>query len=270
MRYATTQEMTSTRARPTAHAAMHSVIEPLEGRQLYSAAPAMPAADGPFPRVIGGSVAGIDRTVSGRAFNDKNGNGTRDRGEGGLRGRTVFLDANDNSKLDAGEQSAETGRGGKYAIKGVSAGNYKVRLLAVDGRRSTTAAKTVKAAMFSSHEIKDVDLGSTDTAQLAGRVYLDFNQNGVRDGTEPAGDDAFAVVLRGPGKHAKKLVAACNDQGEFEFSQLKPGTYTIETRVDGKHSGLQAPVTLTLAGGEVQPMMDVAHVLPDPGPIMAV
>ena len=65
-------------------------------------------------------------TVTGRLFNDANGNGKKDADEGVLAGRTVFIDKNKNSKLDPGELSAVTNSSGVYTIANVPAGSIRV------------------------------------------------------------------------------------------------------------------------------------------------
>lgn len=69
-------------------------------------------------------------TLSGSIYHDSNGNGTRDAGEPGLSGRTVFLDSNLNNAFDAGETSAVTNASGDFAFTGLGpppAFYYEVR-----------------------------------------------------------------------------------------------------------------------------------------------
>ena len=49
-------------------------------------------------------------TITGRVFQDSNGDGSQQTGEAGLSGRTVYLDANNNGVLDTGEATATTDR----------------------------------------------------------------------------------------------------------------------------------------------------------------
>jgi hypothetical protein len=66
-------------------------------------------------------------TVSGEVFNDLNGNGVLNSGEGGLSGWTVFIDLNGDGKLDNGERSVVTNANGTFSITGVAPGTYKLR-----------------------------------------------------------------------------------------------------------------------------------------------
>jgi hypothetical protein len=71
---------------------------------------------------------GITRTVkiSGTVFNDADGG--RDAGEAGMPGFRVFLDANNNGVLDAGEKNVLTNSAGSYTFNGLPAGVYHVRV----------------------------------------------------------------------------------------------------------------------------------------------
>jgi hypothetical protein len=64
--------------------------------------------------------------VSGRLFDDVNGNGARDAGEGPLAGWVVFLDRNRNGVRDAGELSRTTDAAGNYAFNDLTPGTYHI------------------------------------------------------------------------------------------------------------------------------------------------
>lgn len=66
-------------------------------------------------------------SISGSAFNDNNANGKFDTGDGYSKGIVVFLDANNNGKLDSNEVSTTTDNAGKYAFANLAAGTYRVR-----------------------------------------------------------------------------------------------------------------------------------------------
>lgn len=65
-------------------------------------------------------------TLSGTVFNDLNDNGLLDAGEQGISGRTVFIDTNGDSVLEADEPSAITDAFGKYSFASVAPGSYPV------------------------------------------------------------------------------------------------------------------------------------------------
>ncbi|MDY6939453.1 MAG: SdrD B-like domain-containing protein [Cyanobacteriota bacterium] len=64
--------------------------------------------------------------IVGNKFEDLNGDGIWDSNESGLSGWTVFLDANGNRQLDAGEQSTTTDANGEYVFNNLDPGTYTV------------------------------------------------------------------------------------------------------------------------------------------------
>ncbi len=65
--------------------------------------------------------------ISGKIFDDFNGTGTPDRLKPGLPGVTVFIDLNNNGRLDPGEPQTTTNDAGEYVFAGLPPGTYVVR-----------------------------------------------------------------------------------------------------------------------------------------------
>src|SRR5205823_6670238 len=109
----------------------------------------------------GVDVAGVDFgsfqqiTVSGALFQDGNGDGVRQAGEGGLSGREVRL-------LDAGDNvlaTATTDAGGAYAFAGLGPGTYRVRQVLPAGWMQTTA-DPVDVTAASGTDVAGVNFGA--------------------------------------------------------------------------------------------------------------
>jgi len=66
-------------------------------------------------------------SISGYVTNDVDGNDVLDSTDVGLRGRTVYLDLNNNGQLDNGEPRTVTAARGAYSISGLYAGEYVIR-----------------------------------------------------------------------------------------------------------------------------------------------
>ncbi|HEY0007921.1 MAG TPA: SdrD B-like domain-containing protein, partial [Tepidisphaeraceae bacterium] len=69
----------------------------------------------------------ITGSISGYTFNDSDKDGVLDTGESKAGGKTVFLDANNNSRLDSGERSVVTASDGSYTFTALAAGTHRVR-----------------------------------------------------------------------------------------------------------------------------------------------
>jgi len=100
--------------------------------------------------------------LSGTVFNDKNSNGKKDSGEGGLAGFTIWLDINKNAKLDKGELSCTSDANGYWVFKGVNPGTYLVRIAGKTGYKAINhtffsqalaSGGTYTGKLFAEHKI---------------------------------------------------------------------------------------------------------------------
>ena len=85
---------------------------------------------------------GVTRNVLilGNVFLDADASGGRDDGELGLRGWTVFADADDDGVLDPDEASARTDALGRYAIRTLAGGPHRIRVQQDPNYRRTAPA----------------------------------------------------------------------------------------------------------------------------------
>ncbi|MFT3788072.1 MAG: SdrD B-like domain-containing protein [Tepidisphaeraceae bacterium] len=131
--------------------------------------------------------------LSGRVFEDLNGNAVVDGMESGIANQVVFLDANNNQALDAGETSVLTDSKGEYTFVVDTGGTYSIRVIATSGYVQTTPLLSPVLANTpgGTQDIPDVGVhlipkGGT----LTGFVFGDSNGNGVQD----AGETGLAGV----------------------------------------------------------------------------
>jgi len=101
-------------------------------------------------------VLTLAATLRGVAFQDHDADGVRDGNDAGLRNRTVFLDSDNDGRLDAGEQSATTNAAGQYAFNDLSPGMYRVRMALPAGAAAT---RTVDASVVEGDTLVGQDLG---------------------------------------------------------------------------------------------------------------
>ena len=78
-------------------------------------------------------------TLVGTKFEDLDGDGVRDTGEGPIEGVTIFIDANQNGNFDVGERSTLTDAQGNYTFFGVATGQtIWIDEVVPDGATQTT------------------------------------------------------------------------------------------------------------------------------------
>jgi len=79
--------------------------------------------------------------LRGIKFEDVDGDGQRDAGEPALSGAVIYLDANNNSSLDAGELTTTTDSNGNYAFLDLLPGKHIVRELLLSGIEQTSPGR---------------------------------------------------------------------------------------------------------------------------------
>ncbi|MGC4032558.1 MAG: SdrD B-like domain-containing protein [Tepidisphaeraceae bacterium] len=106
----------------------------------------------------------VTQSISGTLFNDNNRNGVYDAGDTLNPGRTVYIDENDNEKLDVGEPTVLTDANGKYTFTNLGVGEFHIRRVFPD---STYYYTSNYYKIFLTTGIDGtVDLGSYNTKLL--------------------------------------------------------------------------------------------------------
>jgi GH25 family lysozyme M1 (1,4-beta-N-acetylmuramidase) len=77
-------------------------------------------------------------SISGTVFRDKNGNGIKNSGEGGLSAWRIYIDTNSNGLFDAGETSTLTNSSGNWSLSNLKTGSYTIRVVVQSGFTLTT------------------------------------------------------------------------------------------------------------------------------------
>jgi uncharacterized protein (DUF2141 family) len=185
--------------------------------------------------------------LSGNVFSDLNSSGVRDLNEPGLSNWTVYLDLNNNGKLDPGENTKVTDSYGNFSFVSLKAGTYYVRVVPQSGYsltapsggfiKLTLVAGTPSTAAFAEHQTGATTAtgngsGSGSSSQaitVSGNVFADLNGNGVQDaGEKGLSGWGIYVDLNNSGKYVAGDNGKVTDaNGNFTFNSLKPGTYII-------------------------------------------
>src|SRR5207249_637734 len=117
-------------------------------------------------------------SISGLLFQDTDGGGTRESGDPGLSGRTVYLDANGNGTLDTGETSTTSDSSGNYSFSGLGPGTYRVRQALPAGWLQTTADPAAIQAQSGSN-VAGLDFGAFQKVTLSGVLFEDTDGDGA-------------------------------------------------------------------------------------------
>ncbi len=125
-------------------------------------------------------------SISGNKFQDTNGNGTRDPGEPGLQGFVIFLDANNNGVLDAGERNTTTDASGNYTIANLAIGTYRVREVQQVGYVQMTLNPANIVVTTSGANVAGISFGNMPTSSLVAvskLLFIGRNLANLLDGT---------------------------------------------------------------------------------------
>jgi uncharacterized protein (DUF2141 family) len=207
-----------------------------------------------------GNKQRTDGAISGATYFDANNNGTRDPGERGLAGITVFLDANDNGTLDPGEASTVTSADlfftpgtdetGVYSFTHLPAGTYHVRQILPTVLAATPAAARVQTFDLAAGEnrpnVNFADLFRPN--EIHGMVFDDANQNHVRDPGELGipGVNVYLDLNRDNVYQTTEPRTLTAADGTYAFTtDLRPGSYVVR---ELRHSGREHSYPTTTAG----------------------
>ena len=185
-----------------------------------------PSANVTSTAAVGDAVG----TVTGTLFNDIDGNGQQDTGEGSLSGQTVFIDENHNATLDAGEPMAVTDASGVYTITNVPAGNIRViENVPNEFRVDAPASGAYDTTLQAGQTLSGLDFANTQLALISGTVFLDTNVNKAFDAFETGRANRTVYLdLNNDGVLESSEPTTITDAaGAFAFNTVSPGTYVV-------------------------------------------
>ncbi len=204
-------------------------------------------------------------SIGGYVWHDADNDAVRDAGETtGIAGIAITLTGTDDLG-NAVSTPATTLADGSYSFSNLRPGSYQLDEGTVSGYlpgRSATGTGTVTAgsadntpasATFSTR-ISGVALGSGDAGvefnfgelrdtDIAGYVWHDADNDGVRDAGETTGISGITVTLSGTDDigNAVSTSATTLADGSYSFSTLRPGSYQLDQgTVSGYLPGLSA------------------------------
>jgi len=194
----------------------------------------------------------VPAQISGTKFNDANGNGVRDTGEGGLSGVTIQL------RNSAGQTlTATTDASGGFSFLGLAPGTYVLSEVVPTGFTQTAPAApgTFSVTLSPGQNATGFLFGNRaqagGLASISGVKFNDANGNGTRDTGEAGLSGVTIQLLNAAGQTTSTTTDA---SGAFSFTGLAAGTYVLSEVVPTgfKQTAPPAPgtISVTVASGQ--------------------
>jgi len=223
--------------------------EPLESRVLLDAGGLLPGNGLPFPEPTDPIPTLEPSVISGRVWEDVDGNRQRDHlSEPGMGDVTVYSDLNFNSVLDANEPSTVTSfddpatdfdEGGLYTLADLQPGYHNVRQVTPQGFEQTYPSlpdgylpppwgdSSVHVTFVEQGQtVDDVDFGNKriEPGSIQGTKWEDLNGDGFRDANEP-------------GLAGVTIYSDTNYNAELDFNEPYTVTMADDPTTDFDESG---------------------------------
>jgi hypothetical protein len=175
------------------------------------------------------NTAVVGASISGTKFLDIKGTGVRDSSDPRVAGVTIFLDTNNNGKLDPGEVSTTTDANGNYQFTDLAPGTYYVREVVPPRFVQTTPNPAAIIVTASGQLFGGVDFGNFKLISISGTKFQDTNDNGIRDPGEPglAGVTIFLDTNNNGVLDAGEISTTTDANGNYHFDNLGPGVYHV-------------------------------------------
>ena len=162
--------------------------------------------------------------VTGNVYNDLNGNGNLDPGEPGLQGWTVNLEDQSGNIVATTTSDAN----GNYEFDNLFPGTFIVAEVLQSGWTQTQPVNPNYYEFSTQSGMNETGLnfGNFSTGTFTGTVYNDLNGDGTKESNEPVLAGWTIDLLNQAG--ALVATTTSNAQGQYTFTDVSAGVYTIE------------------------------------------
>ncbi|MBM4069789.1 MAG: choice-of-anchor E domain-containing protein [Planctomycetes bacterium] len=198
----------------------------------------------------------IPAKVSGYVYVDSNNNGIKENGESAINLVNLALTGTDDLGNSV-SKTTQTNAAGFYEFTGLRPGSYTVTetqpIAYLDGKVTPGSTGGVAGTniisqinLNSASNSVTNNFGELESASLSGYVYVDANNNGIKEGGESA-INLVTLTLSGTddlGNSVSKTTQT-NAAGYYEFTGLRPGSYAVtETQPASYLDGIVTPGSL--------------------------
>ncbi|HET6250130.1 MAG TPA: SdrD B-like domain-containing protein [Tepidisphaeraceae bacterium] len=197
------------------------------------------------------AAGGSTGSITGSVFNDLNADHVKTSNEPNLAGQTVYIDANNDGKLDAGDPTAITNSAGAFTFTGLAAGSYTVSVSLAPGYRQTPIGSTgTKVTVVANKTVSAGAFSVTTSAYVGGTLFNDLNGNGIQNSGEAglAGYKVYIDLNNDGVFESNEPSDVTTSVGYWYFRSVAPGTYTIRVVAPSGWTTTHA-YTVTLGSG---------------------
>ena len=209
--------------------------------------------------------------LGGSVYRDSDASYSKGDDEQRFRDVTVALLNEDGAPvLDANgdPMTATTDENGAYQFVSLTPGSYRVVIVDPDkgdlagllptqaytGRGATQTSVTISDA-----SVQGVDFGLVAPATIGDRVWNDEDGNGADNG-EPGIPNATVILTDANGTEVARTATDAN--GNYRFTGLIPGTYTVDIEVPAGYNAATTSMTVTVGEGEENLSVDFPLTVP--------
>ncbi|MEG3904978.1 SdrD B-like domain-containing protein [Microcoleus sp. B4-C5] len=179
--------------------------------------------------------------IIGCKFLDVDNDGFRDGSEPPMENVRIYIDANNNGQLDAGERTTLTDRNGEFRFTDLPAGQYRIREERANGPGTEPLERDFpQSTPPGSTPLLDVNLGpgeiwacaqvgNTPLYEIPIFKFRDDNANGIQDSGEVAlsGIPFILDLNRNGQRDAGEPQLFTGADGRATFRDLKAGSYSV-------------------------------------------
>ncbi|MFM2095624.1 MAG: hypothetical protein RIS70_2748 [Planctomycetota bacterium] len=171
-------------------------------------------------------------SIQGTVWNDGDASATQESSESGIQYWELYLDANNNQKLDMGEQWVLTELDGSYRFEQLPPVHYSVRQVQGKGWTATTPVPDFYSIdLQESQQFDNANFGNRleSPGMIRGSKWIDVNGNGLRDTEEqPQADIRIYLDDNVNGVWDAHEPSALTDElGQYTFPFVAPGSHVV-------------------------------------------